>query len=653
MAREIEFGTNVKSVKKDVNYIGREFSTIRANLIEFAKQYFPTAYNDFNEASPGMMFIEMAAYVGDVLNFYIDNQFREALLHSAEEKKNVFKIVQSMGYKPTLSKPSTTIAEISVEVPAEEIDSDTYRPDLRYAPVVNAPTLFTAQVTDTQFRLLDDINFKVSSSLDPRFSEVSQTDDDVPTHYKLTKLGVLQSGEIFEEDFTFGNSIKFNKIILAKNNVVEITSCIDDDGNRWYEVPYLAQDTVYADIENTSVTSPDLSQYSTETPYLLKLIKTARRFTTYIRSDGRTEVRFGSGISSNADEEMVPNPDNVGSSLGTGISKLDASFDPSNFLNTKTFGQSPGNITLTFKYTHGGSLEDNVLSNQITEVESSTIVLSSDGLDTAKVSDVKDSLTVTNPEPATGGASSQDIDEIKLSSMAYMATQNRAVTMQDYITRVYSLPQKYGNIAKAYIVQDEQLDQAAGGEDGDKPDLKEISNPLALNLYVLGYDYKRNFVQLNEATKTNLKIYLSQYRVVTDAINIKDAFIINVKIKFAIITQRGNNKNEVLMRCIDKVKKHFDVKKWQINQPIILSDIAYQISLCKGVASVVPPTEDNPEKSLILIENKYEKDDGYSGNVYDLDAATKEGVIYPSLDPCIFEVKFPDIDIEGKVVGDI
>ena len=653
MAREIEFGTNVKGVKKDINYLGRDFANIRSNLIEFAKQYFPNAYNDFNEASPGMMFIEMAAYVGDILNFYIDNQYRESLLHSAEEKKNIFKIVQSMGYVPKLSSPSTVLADISVEVPAETIDDDNYTADIDYAPVISANSTFIASTTDTKFRLMDDVNFKTSSSFDPRSSIVSQTEDDIPTHYKITKQALLQSGESFTENFTFENAKKFDKIILSQLNVVEITSCIDDDGNKWYHVPYLAQDTVFEDIENTPVDTPDMSQYKDETPYLMKLIKTARRFTTYVRSDGRTEVRFGAGISSNADEEMIPNPDNVGSSLGTGISKLDASFDPSNFLNTKTFGQAPSNITLTFKYTYGGSLADNILSGQLDSVDSSNVVLSSEGLDSSKVSDVKDSVTITNELPATGGSSGQNIDEIKLSAMANMATQKRAVTLQDYVTRVYSLPQKYGNIAKAHIVQDEQLDQVAGGEEGDKPDYKELSNPLALNLYVLGYDYKRNFVKLNEATKTNLKIYLSQYRLVTDAINIKDAFIINFSVKFAIITQRGNNKNEVLMRCIDKVKKHFDVKKWQINQPIILSDIAYQISLCKGVASVVPPVEDNPEKSLVLIENKYDLDAGYSGNVYDLDAATKEGIVYPSLDPCIFEIKFPNLDIEGKVVGDI
>ncbi len=652
MAREIEYGTNIKAVKKDVKYLGREFTTIRANLIEFAKSYFPNAYNDFNESSPGMMFIEMAAYVGDTLNFYMDNQYREALLHSAEEKKNVFKLAQSFGYKPKLSNPAVAIVDVSVEVPAETIDDNNYRADIDYAPTLTVNSMFDSD-TGVTFRLMDDVNFKSSSSLDTRTSIVSQMEDDVPTHYKLTKQALVESGKQTEQRFTFGNAIKFNKIILANPNVVEILSIIDDDGNKWYEVPYLAQDTVFDAVENNPVNSPDMSSYSADTPYMMKLIKTARRFTTYVRSDGKTEIRFGAGISSNADEEMIPNPDNVGSSLSSGLSKLDTNFDPSNFLNTKTFGQSPSNITLVINYTYGGSLDDNVLSNQITEVNLANVNLAPGGLDNTKVTDVKNSVTVTNPEPATGGSSGDTIEEVRQRAMAYMNTQGRAVTMQDYITRVYSLPQKFGNIAKAFILQDEQLDQVAGGEDGEKPSFKEISNPLALNMYVLGYDFKRNFVELNNATKQNLKIYLSQYRMMTDAINIKDAFIINVGVKFSIITQRGFNKNEVLMKCIDKVKQHLSPKKWQINQPIIISDIAYQISLVNGVASVVPPVEDNPEKSMVVIENLYDGDAGYNTNVYDLDAATKDGVIYPSLDPCIFEIKFPDNDIEGRVVGDI
>ena len=270
MAREIEYGTNIKTVKKEIKYIGREFSTIRANLIEFAKSYFPNAYNEFDEASPGMMFIEMAAYVGDTLNFYMDNQYREALLHSAEEKKNVFKLAQSFGYKPKLANPAVAIVDVSIEVPAETIDSDNYRPNLNYAPVLTANSMFDSKEGGRTFRLMDDVNFKTSSSLDERIAVISKTEDDVPTHFKLTKKAIVESGQQTTQDFTFGNSVKFDKVVLSNPNVVQITSCIDDDGNKWYEVPYLAQDTVFDAIENNPVNSPDLSADSADTPYLLK-----------------------------------------------------------------------------------------------------------------------------------------------------------------------------------------------------------------------------------------------------------------------------------------------------------------------------------------------------------------------------------------------
>ena len=313
MPTEVEYGTNVKKDKKKIQYIGRDFGSIRQNLIEFAKSYYPTAYNDFNESSPGMMFIEMASYVGDMLSYYIDNQYRETLLHSAEEKKNIFKIAQSFGYKPKLSSPATAICDISVEVPAI-LQSNTYVPDLNYAPRVNADSLFSSK-SGRSFRLMDDVNFKFSSSYDSRTEEIAKFDGETPTHFKLTKQAILESGEKATETFTFGTAKKFDKIMLAKKNVIEVTSCIDDDGNTWYQVPFLAQDTVFQDIENTTDASPDSAGSLNAAPFLLKLVKTANRFTTYVRSDGKTELRFGAGISTNADEEIIPNPDNVGSSL--------------------------------------------------------------------------------------------------------------------------------------------------------------------------------------------------------------------------------------------------------------------------------------------------------------------------------------------------
>ena len=652
----VDYNTNQKVEKKEVRYLGREFSDIRSNLIEFAKSYFPKVYNDFNESSPGMMFIEMAAYVGDVLSFYVDNQYRESLLHAAEEKKNIYKIAQSFGYEPKLSSPATAICEFSVEVPALQVGS-TYQPDLDYAPILAGDSTFSS-TTGVTFRLVDDINFKASSSLDDMIQEISQYSDETPSHFKLTKKGIAKSGTKTSQEFIFGNSTKFDKIMLSNDSVIDIISITDSKEDRWYQVPFLAQDTIFASMENSDLNSPDLTSYKKESPFLLKLIKTAKRFTTYVRSDGKTEIRFGAGISSNPDEEIIPNPDNVGSSLSMGINKLDESFDPSNFLKTRTFGLAPSNTTLTVKYTYGGSISDNALSGTIKNLDNVIWTFDDSGLDSTKVSDMKSSLGVTNEESATGGSSGESNEEVRQNALAYFNSQNRAVTKEDYIIRVYSLPQKYGNIAKCFIVQDEQLEANTKeivkyGKIVKNISIGTLPNPLALNFYTLGYDANQHLVTLNQAVKQNLKTYLSQYRILTDAINIKDAYIVNISCRFSIITQRGYNKNEVLLKSINSIKKYFDIKKWQIGQPIILSDIAYAISLVDGVASIVPPGDDNPQKQMVVVDNEWQTESGYNGHVYDLQSATKDGIIYPSLDPCIFELKFPNTDIQGRVVGDV
>jgi len=479
----------------------------------------------------------------------------------------------------------------------------------------------------------------------------------IPTNYRLTKKVLAKSGTRKTETFAFTSAKKFDKIVLSNDKVTEIVSVTDSQNNKYYEVPFLAQDTVFESEENTSLNDPALSQYQNDAPYLLKLIKTPRRFTTYVRDDNKMEIRFGSGVSSDPDEELIPNPDNVGSALGSGISRLDESYDPTNFLKTQTFGLAPSNTTLTIVYNYGGSVEDNVPSNAINRFNRKTYINSTTGLNSVTQNTSNSTLKVFNEEPSSGGASQETLIEIKENAAAYFNAQNRAVTRADYITRVYSLPQKYGNIAKAYIVQDEQLEQEGQLEviDGKVKkvgNITTIPNPLALNMYLLGYTGNKKLTQVNQAVKENLKLYLSQYRVLTDAINLKDAYVINIGVKFNIITQRGYNKNEVLFRAIQQVKNFFATEKWQINQPIVLSDLAYQISLVDGVVSIVPPETNNPQKNLIVIENKHLTADNYSGNVYDIDSASKDGVIYPSLDPSIFELKFPDSDIEGRVLGD-
>ena len=269
------------------------------------------------------------------------------------------------------------------------------------------------------------------------------------------------------------------------------------------------------------------------------------------------------------------------------------------------------------------------------------------GLSAGLLSTTKASVALNNPIPATGGKGPENIVEVKNNALAYFQAQSRAVTKEDYITRVYALPARYGNIAKAYIIQDTQLDSQAGTNSEDR-----IINPLALNLYVLGYNSGKKLVNVNEAVKENIQTYLTQFRMVTDAVNIKDAFVINIGVSFNILTKTGYNKEEVLLRTIQKVKEFFDIDKWQIGQPIVVADLAYQISLCDGVSAVVPPEEDNPKGLPVTINNKYLSSGGYSGNVYNIDEATRDGVVYPSIDPSCFELKFSSTDIVGRVVGD-
>ena len=344
---------------------------------------------------------------------------------------------------------------------------------------------------------------------------------------------------------------------------------------------------------------------------------------------------------------------------------MTTAFDPSNFLKTKTFGLAPANTTLTIEYSYGGGVDDNANSGDITFKAGTTFEIAENNLSPTLVQTSKDSVAFTNPNPATGGGGGESIRDVRENALAYYQAQQRAVTKDDYIVRAYSLPAKYGNVAKVHLVQDDQLnkpteelDRKVTTQDVEngltiKQLAARVPNPLAMNMYTLGYDSNNQLTQLSSVVKENLKTYLSQYRLVTDAINIKDAYIIDIAVDFAVLTKVGFNKNDILLRCIDRVKDYFDVTRWQIGQPIIIADIVYELSLVDGVSSVVNPLV-NGQRSAeqIVITNKFKPSEGYSGNAFDIPSATINGVIYTALDPSIFQVRFPDTDIKGTVVGD-
>ena len=622
--------------KKNISYLNKDFGQFRKNLIDFTKQYFPNTYNDFHESSPGMVFVELAAYVGDVLSYYTDTNLKESMLEQATEPSNIYDIAKTLGYKPKNVVPAHVTLDIYQLLPAKGSGA-TVSPDFSFALNILSGLIVNQTNGNAKFRTTDSVDFNYSSSLSPTEITVYEIDSVTkqPTYFLLKKQVDAVSGDIKQAEYSFGSPVAYDKILLPDTNIIEIISVTESDGDAWYEVPYLAQDTIFEEAVNLAENDPELSIYRANVPSLLKLKKTAKRYITRIRSDNKIELQFGSGVSEDHDAELIPNPKNVGNGLLSVRNEIDIDIDPSNFLYTRAYGQAPANTTLTVQYSVGTGLSDNVESNVLTkinEIKFNDDVNSS--TNASALNFIKNTVTVNNPEAAAGARTADSLQDIKNNALANFATQARLVTREDYIIRTYSMPAKFGSIAKAYIIPDDQISQK---------DMQQsrIANPLAMNLYVLGFNQNKQLTHLNDAVKENLKTYLDHYRILTDAVNIKNAFIINIGIQFEITVLSNYNSNEVLLNCINAIKTYFSIDSWQINQPIIKSDLVNTIGSVRGVQNVVN----------VVFENLYDTEFNYSGNVYDLNASTKNGIIYPSLDPSIFELKFPDQDIKGRVVS--
>ena len=619
-----------KTQDKDIKYLNKDFNSFKDQLIEFTKVYHPDKFNDFSEGNPGMMFLEMAAYVGDVLSFYTDTQLRENILLLAQEKENLYNLAYSLGYKPKVTSAAVTDLEIFQLLPSRIIGSS-YVPDFDYALDIESNSSFRGG--GEVFTITDTVRFDFSSSFDPTEINIYQYDNsNNPEYYLLKKTVKAISGETKTQTFEIGPAERFKTLTLFDSNIISIESIKDTEGNEYYEVPYLAQDTIFEEVENIGTNDPELKGFNEQTPYLVKIKKVPRRFVSRFKNNNQLEIQFGAGISDKADEQIIPNPDNIGLGINDGRSKLDVSYDPSNFLYTKAYGQIPANTILTVTYLTGGGLSSNVASNVITDANTLNII-NKPNLNQGLLNFIKSSVASNNPIAATGGGEGDSIEDIRLNAIANFSTQQRTVTKEDYVIRTLSMPSRFGRVAKAYITQDDQISPLT-------TEANRIPNPLALNLYTLGYDNNKRLINLNQATKTNLSTYLEQYRMLTDAINIKNAFIINFALDFEITTFKNYNNQETLLQCITDLKDYLNIDKWQINQPIILSEIENLIGSVRGVKTL--------EK--LELTNKSGRVLGYSPYKYSFEAATKKGVLYPSLDPSIFELKYPDSDIRGRVI---
>ena len=610
------------NTNRDIKYINRDFSDFRQRLIEYTKTYFPDTYNDFSPSSPGMLFMEQASYVGDVLSFYLDNQFQENFIQYAQQTNNIYELSYMFGYKPKLTAAAQVSIDFFQQLPAKTV-SGSVIPDYDYALSINENTTISSQ-SGQSFIIQDKIDFSISSSQDPTEVSVYQIAGNIPQYFLLKKSRNAISSEISSQSFTFGDIQQFTTIELTNSNFIEILDIIDSDGNIWYEVDHLGQEMILDPIKNTNINNPNITQ---DTPYLLKLKKVQRRFATRIISSNTIQIQFGAGSPSDTDEEITPNPNNIGIGLPFVKDKLTAAYSPVNFLYTGTYWISPSNTTLTVRYLSGGGVTSNITANTLTKTNNIAAKFNNINLNPTTSNYIFNSLSTNNPSAASGGKGGDTIEEIRQNTLSLVASQQRSVTADDYLVRALSMPSNFGAITKAYIEQPKLTDN-------------QVSTIETLNLYCLSQNSEGQLDYASTTLKNNLRTYLSQYRIIGDNIEIRDAFIINIGLNFEIIVLPEYNNNEVLLSCITALQNYFKIDNWQLNQPIMLRDLYIMLDKIKGVQTV----------KNVEIENKAGTTSGYSAYAYDIISATQNQIIYPSLDPSIFEIRYPNLDIKGKVV---
>jgi hypothetical protein len=616
---------------KNITYLNKDFNTFRTALIEYAKAYYPQSYNDFSTSSPGTMFIEMASYVGDVLSFYLDNQVQENFLEYAKQTNNLYTLAYMMGYRPKVTSAAITTLDVYQQIPAS---GSSYAPDFNYAMIIEEGMQVRSNVNNSNyFYCPNRVNFNLSSSIDPTEISVYTTDGGGnPNTYLLKKQTQALSGQIKTLDLSFGAAERFPIRTIQDTNIIEILNVYDQNtGFRWYEVPYLAQDFILNPVTNTALNYPELYQESNEVPYIIQRLPVPRRFVSRFTTNSVLELEFGAGIQSASGS--IPNPFNVGIGTVNGIDLLNTAYDPTNFVVNESYGLAPSSTILTVSYLAGGGASSNVNTNELTQIVSSNITFPNTTNPVTQAS-IQATLATNNAVQAVGGGDGDSAEGIRLNTLAKFPSQMRAVTQQDYLGTVLGMPPKFGQVAKAYVTKDAALfSKYLVNEPGEK-------DPLATSIYLLSYNADGTFTAPGPALNKNIQTYLEDYRMLTDTIHLKPAYIINIQVGFDVVIRPNFTSREVIAGCLGLLKTYFSRENWQINQPIILSEIYTLLDQIAGVQTV----------QKVNIRNIAGTSSGYSQYSYDIPGATLNGTIYPSLDPSIFEVKYPDVDIQGRVV---
>ena len=710
---------NKKEFKEsNINYLNKDFSSFKRSLIDYAKNYFPDTYKDFNETSPGMMLIEMSAYVGDVMSFYIDQQYREMLLPLSEERRNIMNMAKMFGYKVKPIVASTTELTFKSIVKAQSgMESN----DIDYSDAaVWDKGIQVISSTDPKliFETLDKIDFTITSSIDKQVVNSYDTDGFI-ADYMLERTVRAVSGETKTKTFTIGAPEKFKKIIISDTNVIDIISVVDSNGNRWYEVDYLAQDKVPVPVHYTQDNTRDNAYVETNgdyvvvdvpVPYSLSYIKTNKRFTRETNIDNTTSLVFGNGILKNGStiDDSYLDLEQAGIVIPGQAFDLPDSVDPIMGDEYSTLGETPMQTTLTVTYRVGGGQSSNASAGELN-------IFTDPGPSDNNI-DVDAALfNVVNRVPALGGRSEESLEEIRQKTLAFFNTQNRCVTKEDYEARVMNMDSRFGSIAKVYVSRSPNimaevsvttyldavsglLSSITGATDIDEAltlisdfntnhsapgggEITAAADAGHIQLFILSYDRNKNLIgnphagetytdNVPDILKSNISEYLENFRILTDGIDIIDGYIINFGVFFDVISHKYADKSEVKLKCIQKIKDYFNIDKMQFSQPIVQSQLEYELMSVDGVrginhvtitqeddynASGSPPTfgtlykySFDPSRNGAILDNGTS---GY-GWKYDFESiGVTNGVILPPSpsNPGVFELKNPNTNIKGVV----
>lgn len=597
----------LKNKKVNISYTSREFNSVRKDLLQHARKYYPTSYLDFSEASFGSFVVDAVSYATDILSFYTDYQINESFLNSANEFQNVIKLGRYFGYEYENSSTAAGILGIYALIPA---NSTGLGPDTRYIPLMKAGSMFEGQ-NGASYILTQDVDFSLSTN--QVVAHTLNPATGVPTKYAIRAYGKIVSGILRSDILSIGSFKKFRRVRLTSSDIVEILKVTDSEGNEYYKVDNLSQDVIYKQISNPTVGQDQVKS-------LLKPFLAARRFVVE-KETNFTYLRFGSGQDDLSDSEMIVDPSDVMIKMNGKNYFSNTLLDPNKILNSDTLGIAPSDTTLFVEYRALDNTRSNAAAGQINKVKNVVLAFEDEASVTATIkNDMKNSVEVFNDSPIVGSVQGVDIDEMKARIAAKFSSQGRAVTKKDYESVIYNMPASLGKVTRCMITRDED------------------SLKRNLNAYVISQAPNDTLQTANNVLKQNLKTWIGEYKMISDTIDILDAKIVNFGVEFIVSSKVDADKTKLLKSCIDAITREFAIHN-QIGEAI-------SIAKMYNVLNKIPDVDDVKD---VVVDSKATA--MYSSATFNFDSRkTSDGKFIVPPKNVIMELKFPNFDIKGSVV---